>query len=230
MQASNMMWARPGWEARVLDTGRSLNGQEIMGPPAPDATGSRADAAKHPFYQSLVTHGMHAWLYHEGSYYPITDIEAFRTRLSAWIAQPSVDLQRDVLDATPYHEEFWLQLFVLNEQLGGSVDDLNSDAHQLCLRGADGAAVTSDLLTAVVAGTTDSPYWAVKRVERDVDDELVQSLRGPEECAAFQVDLAWLDVLLARYGVADTMGTDTTIAAVQGSGRGRASLESSAGR
>ena len=42
-------------------------------------------AAAHPFYRNVTTRGRHSWTYHEGSFYPMNELQAFRARLDAWL-------------------------------------------------------------------------------------------------------------------------------------------------
>ena len=78
-QASNSMWVRPGWEAAVRTAGFSLGQDAVRWAPPLEV------AAAHPFYRNVTTRGRHSWTYHEGSFYPMNELQAFRARLDAWL-------------------------------------------------------------------------------------------------------------------------------------------------
>ena len=145
------MWVRPGWEAAVRTAGFSLGQDAVRWAPPLEV------AAAHPFYRNVTTRGRHSWTYHEGSFYPMNELQAFRARLDAWLTAalqaaglaprphavvspmegcdqaPGRELRRDVLQAFPFPEEFWLQNYVLNEGRGGHLA-LPVRTRQLCLR------------------------------------------------------------------------------------------------
>jgi len=208
LQASNMMWARPSWEPHVRNTTRSLDPSADLG----TGVWTNADAlaaSRHPFYQNVTTLGHRSWQYHEGSFFPADDVAAFHARLLAWLNEPSAgrELERDVLNATHYPEEFWLQNYVLNVQLEGNTSTLDPNATQLCLRLDDGAAATQATLDDLL--DADPPtYWAIKRVERDVDNSVVRRLpsasarqRTTRKVRTMLDDLTHLEELWEQHGM-----------------------------
>ena len=128
MQASNMMWVRPGMEARVSELHTSAAARE--------PTSRQAVKALHKlrtkdaiFRAILATGGPRgaapAWNYHEGSFYPMRTLLRFRAFVLAQLGDAGGDderrarLRARVLAARWYPEEFWLPTWTLSAGGGG---------------------------------------------------------------------------------------------------------------
>mmetsp|Transcript_1338 Transcript_1338/g.3781 ORF Transcript_1338/g.3781 Transcript_1338/m.3781 type:complete len:263 (+) Transcript_1338:652-1440(+) len=85
MQASNMMWHRPGWEAVVHRLRWSV--QEDVAQVGMHNSLQQL-ARRHPFYQNLSSSSDHvrqATHYAEGSFYPIDTVVRFASYLRDWV-------------------------------------------------------------------------------------------------------------------------------------------------
>ena len=66
LQASNMVWVRPGFEMAVATTKCA---SFDVGAPSGQRTARRM--GRNGVYRAVATRGRHAWMYHEGSFYPL---------------------------------------------------------------------------------------------------------------------------------------------------------------
>mmetsp|Transcript_4430 Transcript_4430/g.11622 ORF Transcript_4430/g.11622 Transcript_4430/m.11622 type:complete len:380 (+) Transcript_4430:62-1201(+) len=164
MQSSNMLWLRPGMEQRVMELGSSLGRTgwggvsklltvRLMQIGIEAHTKGTVPDQKHlPSYlpaQSLLTtaavyhnltassiHSMplHAFEYHEGSFYPLATVLRFLSRIELLISSSQMDA------AMNYPEEFWLQAYVLNHE---DANLAHPTSQQLCLRSLVAAGKTA---------------------------------------------------------------------------------------
>ena len=129
-QASNMMWVRPGMEAAVLAKHYSF-GRIVW-------VNDQLDYhLQQPLYRALTPRKLFPFTYHEGSFYPIAAVSAFRTFVQGWVAQGNASLEQSLLDVHSYPEETWLYAYVVNmyEPFGRASSNL-SCVHtcQVCWR------------------------------------------------------------------------------------------------
>ena len=108
------------------------------------------------------------WKAHEGSFYPLAWVLEFGEVLGSW-AQAN---RFNVLAATPMPEEFWLPIWALNEK----ADDLPAEASgpQVAMRGPEDCdyCISRDVVDGL--RQNGGPYYGVKRVERDLSNEVTQ--------------------------------------------------------
>ena len=108
------------------------------------------------------------WKAHEGSFYPLAWVLEFGEVLGSW-AQAN---RFNVLAATPMPEEFWLPIWALNEK----ADDLPAEASgpQVAMRGPEDCDYCISREAVDGIRTNGGPYFGVKRVERDLSNEVTQ--------------------------------------------------------
>ena len=177
-QASNMAWVRPGMDAEVtrrhsfLTDDAALTNMSAASCSALYAGRVGANqicsaALSSPIVQHLARkRGLWTWKAHEGSFYPLAWVLEFGAVLDSW-AQAN---RFNVLEATPMPEEFWLPIWVLNEKAVPA----EASGPQVAMRGPEDCdycisrGVVDDLRT------NGGPYFGVKRVERDLSNEVTQ--------------------------------------------------------
>ena len=204
LQASNMMWIRPGMEAHVRRFGWSFETSAC--PRFSSACGQiRRWRALDKVYAAIHAalpkeHRKHAWHYHEGAFVPINVLLELRRLLHALqpkganstgaVNVPLGDLpsamamptskwwQETILNGPMHPVERWLPLFALNYT--STATRLNSISRQVCHRDPHlNVLVSGRCVSALLCDDSDEharTTFAVKRVVRDPNDSLVQGL------------------------------------------------------
>ena len=124
LMASTMLWVRPGMEARVRTMQSSVGREGWARQGMPGASrrmwryhqnhakshfGDPHERITSDFYFNLTSGGgRHAWSYHEGSFYPLGAVLRFLALLEDSLPRA------DIMAATLFPEEWWLQAYVLN--------------------------------------------------------------------------------------------------------------------
>ena len=111
--------------------------------------------------------GLWTWKAHEGSFYPLAWVLEFGAVLDSW-AQAN---RFNVLGATPMPEEFWLPIWVLNEKADALAE---ASGPQVAMRGPEDCdyCISREAIDGI--RTNGGPYFGVKRVERDLSNEVTQ--------------------------------------------------------
>ena len=177
-QASNMAWVRPGMDAEVTRRHSFLTDDAALANVSAASCSALyagrvganqicSAALSSPIVQHLSRkRGLWTWKAHEGSFYPLAWVLEFGAVLDSW-AQAN---RFNVLEATPMPEEFWLPIWVLNEKAVPA----EASGPQVAMRGPEDCdycisrGVVDDLRT------NGGPYFGVKRVERDLSNEVTQ--------------------------------------------------------
>ena len=154
-------------EVALLSRGSSSN--------ATASTGARVGANQicsaalsSPIVQHLSRRrGLWTWKAHEGSFYPLAWVLEFGAVLDSW-AQAN---RFNVLAATPMPEEFWLPIWVLNEKAETSAE---ASGPQVAMRGPEDCDYCISREAVDGIRTNGGPYFGVKRVERDLSNEVTQ--------------------------------------------------------
>ena len=111
--------------------------------------------------------GLWTWKAHEGSFYPLAWVLEFGAVLDSW-AQAN---RFNVLGATPMPEEFWLPIWVLNEKADALAE---ASGPQVAMRGPEDCdyCISRDVVDGL--RQNGGPYFGVKRIERDLSNEVTQ--------------------------------------------------------
>jgi hypothetical protein len=164
LQSSNMLWLRPGMEARAASRGFSLDARELLR--YTNHSDVVATHLRHPLFRALtdVPDPHYPMAYHEGSFYPIASVLAFCDFLSralvaldAGHASPHADgaagtplaavrqraqlaLERTLSRVPHWPEETWLQAYVANHDASYALVRRRGPLYglavgQLCWRG-----------------------------------------------------------------------------------------------
>ena len=179
LQASNMAWVRPGMDAEVtrrhsfLTDDAALANVSAASCSALYAGRVGANqicnaALSSPIVQHLARkRGLWTWKAHEGSFYPLAWELEFGAVLDSW-AQAN---RFNVLEATPMPEEFWLPIWVLNEKADSPAE---ASGPQVAMRGPEDCdyCISREAIDGI--RTNGGPYFGVKRVERDLSNEVTQ--------------------------------------------------------
>ena len=178
LQASNMAWVRPGMDAEVtrrhsfLTDDAALTNMSAASCSALYAGRVGANqicsaALSSPIVQHLARkRGLWTWKAHEGVFYPLAWVLEFGDALDSW-AQAN---RFNVLEATPMPEEFWLPIWVLNEKAVPA----EASGPQVAMRGPEDCdyCISREAIDGI--RTNGGPYFGVKRVERDLSNEVTQ--------------------------------------------------------
>ena len=168
LQASNMMWLRPGMEVRVLDRSYSLSSHF----PAPSTETKRH--FRSALYRELTSGGRYPFAYHEGSFYPLPAVVAFRDFVLSWVASNRTSLDRTLLRVGSYPEEAWLQAFVANHYppfLAAISSKSYKSSRQLCWRLQSHAMHTSPVVMETV-GCGRMPWLYASKLVRGLADNV----------------------------------------------------------
>ena len=200
LQASNMLWLRSGMEQRVASRGYSMDARELH-----RHTNRTPEVASHlrwPLYRALTTPPPDAdsknnkephfpMAYHEGSYFPITSVLAFRDFIMDWLRsrggpRGQATIGQHLLRVSRFPEETWLQAFVANHDRSyakalrrGPLWTYTSS--QLCWRGKSHFTNRGVVDGIRNRSLKDAAQWFASKVRRGLHDPVtryVVSLRG----------------------------------------------------
>ena len=178
LQASNMAWVRPGMDAEVTRRHSFLTDDAALANVSAASCSALyagrvganqicSAALSSPIVQHLSRRrGLWTWKAHEGSFYPLAWVLEFGAVLDSW-AQAN---RFNVLAATPMPEEFWLPIWVLNEK----APPAEASGPQVAMRGPEDCdyCISREAIDGI--RTNGGPYFGVKRVERDLSNEVTQ--------------------------------------------------------
>ena len=179
LQASNMAWVRPGMDAEVTRRHSFLTDDAALANVSAASCSALyqgrvganqicSAALRSPIVQHLSRkRGLWTWKAHEGSFYPLAWVLEFGAVLDSW-AQAN---RFNVLEATPMPEEFWLPIWVLNEKADAPAE---ASGPQVAMRGPEDCdyCISREAIDGI--RTNGGPYFGVKRVERDLSNEVTQ--------------------------------------------------------
>ena len=179
LQASNMAWVRPGMDAEVTRRHSFLTDDAALANVSAASCSALyagrvganqicSAALRSPIVQHLSRkRGLWTWKAHEGSFYPLAWVLEFGAVLDSW-AQAN---RFNVLGATPMPEEFWLPIWVLNEKADALAE---ASGPQVAMRGPEDCdyCISREAIDGI--RTNGGPYFGVKRVERDLSNEVTQ--------------------------------------------------------
>ena len=177
-QASNMAWVRPGMDAEVTRRHSFLTDDAALANVSAASCSALyagrvganqicSAALSSPVVRHLSRkRGLWTWKAHEGSFYPLAWVLSFGAVLDSW-AQAN---RFNVLEATPMPEEFWLPIWVLNEKAVPA----EASGPQVAMRGPEDCdyCISRDVVDGL--RQNGGPYYGVKRVERDLSNEVTQ--------------------------------------------------------
>jgi hypothetical protein len=221
LQASNTMWLRGGMEEVVLARSYSVPPQRWS------KNGSAAWHRRYPLWRALINRSrIPHTSYHEGSFFPVSAVEAFRTFVLAWLREQRADLGSSLLRVGGYPEEWFLQAFLANSFAPYYEQVYNRTTHsahkQLCWRAKSHPQRTAPELVEAVGCGRHRGLYATKLLRSFADNvtRVVAVLRehafaNSAACAADPSPLPGADsanALLARWDP-------------EGAPKGRAELE-----